>query len=375
MSARRVYLDWNATTPPWPEVVEVMRQTALEAWGNPSSVHAEGRQARAIIETLREAIAQLVQADPRDVILTSGGTEANALALNGARALVASRLDHPSVTRAAEALGDRGVAVAWLPVAPSGRLEPDSVRSALAELGAGATVVVTAVNHETGVVQPVHEVFEQVRAAGARLHVDAVQAAGKVDPELFRQADSIALAAHKLRGPKGIGALVFRGNPSLIRPLAWGGSQERGLRPGTQDAVLAAGFLSALAHSADGPARYQRLAAHRDRLEAALAGLARPNVTEHRAPHVSSLCVPGARGDELVAALDLAGLAVSSGSACSAGSSEASPVLRAMLGEERARSSIRISLGDGTDGDAIDFAISVLLRVLSSPGALASGNA
>lgn len=135
MSARRVYLDWNATAPPWPEVVEVMRQTALEAWANPSSVHAEGRKARAIIETLREAIAQLVEADPRDVILTSGGSEANALALNGARALVASRLDHPSVTRAAEALGDRGVAVAWLPVAPSGRLAPDSVRSALAELG------------------------------------------------------------------------------------------------------------------------------------------------------------------------------------------------------------------------------------------------
>ncbi len=371
MSARRVYLDWNATTPPLPEVVEVMRATALEAWGNPASVHTEGRKARALIETLREAIARLVESDPRDVVLTSGGTEANNLALSGAEALVASRLDHPSVTKAAEALAARGVPVVWLPIPRSGRLDPDSVREALGSLGPGATVAVTAVNHETGVVQPVSEIFEVVRGGEARLHVDAVQAIGKVEPELFRRADSIALAAHKLRGPKGIGALVFRGNPSRLRPLTWGGSQERGLRPGTQDAVLAAGFLTALAHSADGPARYARLAAERDRIEAALAGLAEPNVTEHRVPHVSSLYVPGARGDELVAALDLAGVAVSSGSACSAGSAEASPVLRAMLGEERAQRSIRVSLGDGTRPDEVELAISVLVRVLSPPTAIA----
>ena len=366
MSADRVYLDWNATTPPHPEVIEVMSVAARETWGNPSSVHHDGRSARAIIEALREVIAGLVQADPRDVVLTSGGTEANNLALSGARALVVSRLEHPSVTRSAEALADRGVPVVWLPVSSAGRVDPDSVGRALAGLEVGATAVVTVVNHETGVVQPLDAIFDVARGAGARLHVDAVQAVGKLAPESYWRADSIAVAAHKLRGPKGIGALVFRGSPALLRPVLRGGAQERGLRPGTQDPVLAAGFLRALERAADGPARYERLGLERDRIEAALGDLAQPNVTADRVPHVSSLFVPGARGDELVAALDLAGLSVSSGSACSAGSSEPSPALSAMLGDERALGSIRLSLGDATRPAEVDRAISVLIRLLSA---------
>lgn len=365
MTRARVYLDWNATTPPHAEVLEAMRAAHEDAWGNPSSVHADGRSARALIEELREAIARHFEADPRDVVLTSGGTEANNLALSGASALVTSRIEHPSVTRVAEELAGRGVPVVWLPVPPSGRIDPESVRQALSGLGPGATVAVMAVNHETGAIQPLDAIFEVARAARARLHADAVQALGKLPPEGHRRADSIAIAAHKLRGPKGIGALVFRGSPALIRPVLRGGSQERGLRPGTQDAVAAAGFLRALALSADGPDRHRALAPERDRLEAALARVAEPNVGEPRAPHVSSLWVEGARADELVAALDLEGIAVSSGSACSAGSSEPSPVLTAMLGEERARGSLRVSLGEGTTPAEVDLAISVMLRVLS----------
>lgn len=361
-----VYLDWNATTPPHPAVLEAMRAAADSAWGNPSSIHTAGRRARAIIEELREAIARLLESDPRDVVLTSGGTEANNLALGGATALVVSRLEHPSVTRMAEHLAAGGVPVVWLPVPRAGRIDPQSVRAALAGLGPGATVAVMAVNHETGVVQPLGPIFEAVRAAGARLHVDAVQAVGKLEPETYRRADSIALTAHKLRGPKGIGALVFRGSPALIRPLAHGGSQERGLRPGTQDAVLAAGFLRALAWAGDGPARHAALQAERERLERALTGLAEPNVDEPRVPHVASLFVPAARADELVAAFDLEGLQVSAGSACSAGSSEPSPVLTAMLGEARARGSFRVSIGEDTTTEEIDFAISVMTRVLSA---------
>lgn len=361
-----VYLDWNATTPPHRSVLQAMHDVASSAWGNPSSVHQAGRRARAIIEELREAIARLVESDPRDVVLTSGGTEANNLALSGATALVVSRLEHPSVTRMAEHLGTRGVPVVWLPVPRSGCIEPQSVRAALADLGPGATVAVMAVNHETGAIQPLGPIFEAAREGGARLHVDAVQAVGKLDPDGYRRADSIALTAHKLRGPKGIGALVFRGSPALLRPLAHGGSQERGLRPGTQDAVLAAGFLSALRRAGEGPSRYAGLRAERERLEQALAGLAEPNVGEPRAPHVASLFVPGARADELVAAFDLEGLQVSAGSACSAGSSEPSPVLTAMLGEARARGSFRVSLGEDTTTEQIDFAISVMTRVLSA---------
>jgi cysteine desulfurase len=360
-----IYLDWNATTPPHPEVLRAMQKAADDAWANPSSVHRLGARARAVIEDLREALARLLSADARDVVLTSGGTEANNLALSGASALVTSRLEHPSVTRMAEALAERGIRVAWVAVPPSGRLEPEAVREALRSVGAGATVAVTAVNHETGVLQPVQAILAEARAAGARLHLDAVQAVGKVDPELYRGADSVSLAAHKLRGPKGIGALLFRGNPAALRPLLRGGAQERGLRPGTQDPVAAAGFRRALELSLDGPARYLRLAPLRDRLEAALAGRAEPNVTSHRAPHVSSLYVAGCRGDVLVAALDLDGVCVSSGSACSAGSSEASPVLTAMLGEARAQASIRVSLGDATTAEEIERAISSMHRAFT----------
>lgn len=229
---KSVYLDWNATTPPLAEVVEAMAQTARKAWGNPASVHATGRAARDVVETAREAVAALVGASPRDVVFTSGGTEANNLALHGAPALVTSQLEHPSVTRVAESLAAAGRPVRWLPVGSSGRLEAGAVTEALVGLPPGAVVAVAAANHETGVVQPIDEIAQAAHGAGARLHVDAVQVAGKLLVEDLMKADTLAVAAHKIRGPKGIGALAYRPDRAP-RPLLLGGSQERGRRPGT----------------------------------------------------------------------------------------------------------------------------------------------
>jgi cysteine desulfurase len=305
------------------------------------------------VEDAREAVAALAGADARDVVLTSGGTEANNLALAGAPGLVASRLEHPSVTRVVEARAAAGLPVRFVAVGESGRVQPDAVGRALTELPAGSVVALSAVNHETGVVQPIADVARVARAAGARLHVDAVQAVGKLPPEVWRGGHTLALSAHKLRGPKGIGALVLTPG-TRVTPVLLGGSQERGLRPGTVDPVAAAGLGVAARRAVDGPARYERLAAVRDHLERSLGERARVNGgVSPRAPHVSNVSFTGVAGDELVAALDLDGVRVSSGSACSAGTSEPSPVILAMHGPERARGAVRVSLGEDTTMEEI----------------------
>jgi cysteine desulfurase len=363
------YLDWNATTPPLEAVVAAMADVARTAWGNPASVHGSGRAARDVVETAREAVAKLVGASARDVIFTSGGTEANNLALHLAPALVTSRLEHPSVTRVAEALEAAGRPVIWLPVPPSGRLSAASVEQALGALAnpAGAVVAVAAANHETGVLQPVGEIADVAHRLGARLHVDAVQAVGKVPVGQLSQADTFALAAHKMRGPKGVGALVHRPERAP-KPLLVGGSQERGRRPGTVDPAAAAGFRVAAEWAAAAADRAIGLAGLRDRVEQALVALgALPNGSEaERLPHVTNVSFPGRAGDELVAALDLLGVAVSSGSACSAGTTEPSKVITAMLGVERARGAVRISLGDATTGHELELALAAFGRVLRS---------
>lgn len=369
----RVYLDWNATTPPLPEALRAMQRASEDAWGNPASVHAHGRLARAQVESAREALAKLAGTDPRDVILTSGGTEANNLALRSAFAspssaarLLTSRLEHPSVTRVAEALETEGKArVRWIAVTPDGCLDLDDLRAALDE-GEVALVTVQAVNHETGAIQPVAEVVTLARARGALVHVDAVQAWGKLEVDLAL-GDTRSLAGHKLRGPKGIGALFVRPGTHL-EPVLRGGEQERGLRPGTVDPLAAAGLAAAVRHASVGPARYARLAALRDDLEQRLLGLVKAaarNGSGPRAPHVTNLAFPGWTGPELVAALDLEGVSISSGSACSAGTSAPSPVIAAMAGEERALSSVRVSLGDETTVDDVDFAALAFARVLA----------
>ena len=376
-----IYLDWNATTPPHPEVLAAMLRVWEQGWANPASVHGPGRKARAHIDRAREAVAALAGAPfhPRDVVLTSGGTEANNLALahvfsTPGGALVTSRIEHPSVVRAAEALADRGVVVSWVAPETSGRIAPEAVAEAIdraAKTAEVRLVTLQAVNHETGVLQPVAEVAAIAHARGARLHVDAVQALGRLDPEAWRGADLLSVAAHKLRGPKGIGALIPRPGIAL-RPLLFGGAQERGLRPGTQDAAAAAGFAVAADRAVQGPRRYAAVAPLRDQLERELLGLAPAaspirNGEAARAPHVINLSWPGWRGPELCAALDLEGIAVSSGSACAAGTAEPSPVLWAMVGEARAASAVRVSLGEETTADEIDETLARWARVVSRP--------
>jgi cysteine desulfurase len=370
-----VYLDWNATTPPLPEVVDAMAAAAREAWGNPSSVHTTGRKARACVEDAREAVARLAGCDPRDVVFTSGGTEANNLAIRSAftqagglgALLVTSRLEHPSVTRVAEALEREGRArVRWVRVHPTGTLDLEDLERALSE-GDVRLVAVQAVNSETGVVQPVAEVVAAAGRAGVRVHVDAVQAFGRSD-DVAAGADTRALAAHKIRGPKSIGALIAR--PSLaLAPVLLGGSQERGLRPGTIDAVAAAGLAAAARHALGSVAGWQRLGPLRDKLEAALLRLApgaRANGADApRMPHVANVAFPGWQGPELVAALDLEGVAVSAGSACSAGTAEPSAVLLAMGDAAAAASSVRFSLGEDTSPGDVDAAIAAASRVFA----------
>ena len=366
----RTYLDWNATTPPHPEVLAAMARAAEIAWANPSSIHADGRAARAVIEDARAAVAMLAGTDPRDVVFTSGGTEANNLALRSlvppGGALLTSRLEHPSVTRVAEALAREGRTVRWIAVDPAGVLDLADLEAGLTK---GALVTVQAVNHETGIIQPVAEVVALAKAAGARVHVDAIQGWGKID--VPAGWDTAAIAPHKLRGPKGIGALATR--PGVrIDPVLLGGAQEKGIRPGTTDAALAAGFGVAASRARTGPERWAALAVLRDRLETNLLALApsggpaqRVGDPARRVPHVANLVWPGWIGAELVAALDLEGLSVSSGSACSAGTVEPSPVLAAMIGLAEATRGVRLSLGDTTTGEDIDHAVAAFARVLA----------
>lgn len=389
-----IYLDWNATTPPHPDVLRAMREAAEVGWANPASVHGPGRRARAYVERAREAVAALTGYDARDVVLTSGGTEANNLALlsalgdvpgerrgasksaasAGPPALVISRIEHPSIVRMAAVVEAAGAKVVWVEPDNEGVVLPEAVALAMDRAAQEASlrlVVLQAVNHETGVIQPVAEVASLVHDRRALLHVDAVQAVGRLPREAWAGADLVSIAAHKIRGPKGVGALVTR--PGIrLRPLLVGGQQERGLRPGTQDAAAFAGFAIAAERAVSSPARYASIAELRDRLEVELIHVsqelgARPvrNGGDRRAPHVSNMSWPGWRGDELCAALDLEGVAVSSGSACSAGTAEPSPVLRAMVGEPRALSAVRVSLGEDTSLDDVLDAVARWRRVLT----------
>jgi cysteine desulfurase len=368
----RVYLDWNATTPPLPEVVDAMVAAAREAWGNPSSIHSFGRRARARIEEAREAVAALAHADARDVILTSGGTEANNIALRSAFArrggiLVTSRLEHPSVARVAEALEQSGQAgVRWVRVTEDGTVDLEDLARALGK-GDVRLVALQFANGETGVLQPLAEAASLAHRAGALVHVDAVQAFGRTAVS-SEGIDSMSLAGHKIRGPKSMGALVTR--PGLaLEPLLVGGSQERGLRPGTVDPVGAAGLAAAARHSIASPPRWGALGQLRTSLEAGLLRLA-PTARVHgaharRMPHVTSIAFPGWSSHELVAAFDLEGVAVSGGSACSAGTAEPSSALVAMGDPEGGASSVRFSLGEDTTREDVEATLEAAARILS----------
>ncbi|NRA33057.1 MAG: cysteine desulfurase [Polyangiaceae bacterium] len=369
MPAELIYLDWNATSPLHPTVVAAMQRAAEKHWGNPSSVHAAGRGAASVVEGVREQLAALLGTHHRDVLFTAGGTEANNLALHDTAALVLARIEHPSVTQMGETAASRGAPVVWVPVGASGCVEPEAVQEALESLPSEmqVTVCVTAVNHETGIIQDVTGISEVSRRFGARLHVDAVQALGKVSLDFLAGVDSLAVSAHKIRGPKGVGALLWRDSSSAPRPLLIGGAQQRGLRAGTLDPVTIAGFGAALERSPDGPERYSALASLRDRLQHSLGDRVRNNGdATRRVPHVLNVSVNGWRGDEMVAALDLLGICVSSGSACSAGTPEPSPVITEMLGVERAKEAVRISLGDEITDEIMSTVIPKFVQVLGA---------
>jgi cysteine desulfurase len=307
------------------------------------------------------------------VLLLSGGTEANNLALRShvrsvkSAVLITSELEHPSVSKTAAALAAEGACrVVWLRAESTGQVSLSDLESALRDVGPEALVAVQAINHETGVVQPLGDVFRLARQREARVHVDAVQAFGRTR-DIWLEADSRALAGHKLRGPKGIGALLLRPGGSVL-PSVHGGAQERGLRAGTVDPAACAGLAVAARHALSGPARYAQLGPLRDRLEQQLLQLApKSRIAGGGAPrahHVTNWVVPGVVGPELVAALSLEGLSVSAGSACSAGTVEPSPVLTAMLGAALGRSGMRFSLGEGSTAADVDAALAIVARVL-----------
>jgi cysteine desulfurase len=372
----RLYFDWNATTPPLRAAIEAMLAAYEAAWGNPSSVHAEGRAAKTRLEDARAEIAATVGARPLDLVLTSGGTEASNLAVSspfhdGRGALVLAPIEHASITALAEALAARGVDVRWAKVRPTGEVDVDDVARLLA-LGDVRLLAIQAVNGETGVVQPFEAIAALAQARGAVVHLDAIQAIGRVAKPAggwLAHADTIALASHKIRGPKGIGALATRpGHP--LRPVLLGGSQERGLRPGTQDAALAAGFAVAARHAREGFEAYRAVTPARDAFERGLLSLgAAVNGTGPRVAHVVNVSFRGWTSPELVAALDLEGLAASGGSACHAGIPEASATLTAMWGglaEEawRLHAPVRFSLPPSTTMEEVARALAIVERVV-----------
>jgi cysteine desulfurase len=360
----RVYLDWNATTPLRREAREAMA-AAWDFCGNPSSVHAEGRQARRLVEEARAAVAGAVGALPRNLVFTSGGTEANALALTpGLRRgsglpverLLVSAIEHASVLAGGrfptEAIGMIGVTGAGL-------LDLDRLRAKL-ENGPPALVSVMLANNETGVVQPVADVAEIVHAAGGLLHVDAIQALGKISFDIkVLDADLVTLSGHKIGGPKGVGAVALAEGVRGLEPLLRGGGQELGHRAGTENVSGIAGF-GAAAKAAMGARESDaiRLESLRNRLEWGLRETTGAIVFSGdvpRLPNTTLFTVPGLKAETAVIGFDLEGIAVSSGSACSSGKVQPSHVLKAMgYGPNTAQGAVRLSLGWSTSEADID---------------------
>jgi cysteine desulfurase len=347
-----LYLDYNATAPLRPEAREAML-AALAEPGNPSSIHAFGRRARAVKETARARVAALVGAEPAEILFTSGGTEANNLALARAPAasLIVSALEHDSVLAPAQTLARvGGKPVYILPALPSGLVDLAALERLLAEAPRPALVALMLANNETGAIQPVAEAQALVRAAGGLLLVDAIQAAGKLAVRFSGlQADMMSLSAHKLGGPTGIGALVLRGDLA-IEALQLGGGQELGRRAGTENLSGIAGFGAAAEAAGRDIGHMATIAAWRDGFEAAIRAAAADAVIHAggvaRLPNTSCIGMPGVAAELQVMAFDLAGLAVSAGSACSSGKMKPSHVLSAMgCSEAAAREAVRFSFG------------------------------
>jgi cysteine desulfurase len=361
---RSIYLDHSATSPLLPEAADAMRCTEVEGFGNPSSAHHAGRKARQALEDARECIAALLGAQPDEVTFTSGATEANNIAVLGlaASCVVTSYLEHPCVVEPLRHLEASEIAVEWLHVGTQGILNSRSFapRMTMSDAAARGTKLpihglacVMLANHETGAIQPVRDIALSL-PAGFVLHCDAAQAVGKI-PVNFRElgATTLAASAHKFGGPKGIGILVTKRGTKL-QPLMFGGHQQQGRRPGTEAVPLAVGMAAALEHATRNmAATFVKLAALRARMWEQLQAAATPVVLNGPeigatdvVPTTLNVSFPGCRADLLLMALDLAGVACSTGSACSSGSLLPSPVLRAMgVPDDVLRSALRFSFG------------------------------
>ncbi len=353
MTSLRTYLDHNASSPLRPAARAAMI-AACDVAGNPSSVHAEGRRARAIIETAREQVAALVGAKASEIVFVSGATEANNTVMAaGWKAICVSAIEHDSVLAPARACGAKVIA---LPAGQDGVVELPAVADALAKAtaGGGRTLLsVMIANNETGVVQPVSEAAELARTHGVALHVDAVQGPGRLPVDFsLLGADTLTFSSHKLGGPRGVGALVIRDGVSLPA-LVKGGGQERRRRGGTENVAGIAGFGAAAAEVASEHDTMRRISALRDRLEAGVVAATPDAViigrSAQRIGNTSCIALPGKSAETLVIRMDMEGIAVSAGAACSSGKVGANPVIMAMgLGEAVARSALRVSLGPET---------------------------
>ncbi|PYU00738.1 MAG: cysteine desulfurase NifS [Acidobacteria bacterium] len=371
----RVYLDYNATTPVEPEVLDAMLPYFSSAFGNASSIHTFGQRARAAVETAREQVAALIGTRPQEIFFTSGGTESDNHAIFGivgssttpsgrSPHVITSFVEHEAVLNACQALEKQGVDVTYLHVDQDGLIDLEDLRGALRT----ETVLITIMhaNNELGTIQPLEEIGRIAKQADVCFHTDAVQSAGKIPIDVNRfQLDLLSLSGHKLYAPKGIGALYVRGGTRL-KQLLYGGHHQRGMRPGTENVagIVGLGKAAEMASiSLENDAR--RLSALRDQLEHGLVNRI-PHSRIHggrapRTPNTANLAFPGVEGEALLIALDLKGLACSTGAACSSGAVEPSHVLTAIgLPAEEARASLRFSLGRHTTQADIDFALQVV---------------
>src|SRR5271156_6840257 len=366
---RRVYLDNNATTPMLPEVLEAMRPYCSEHFGNASSIHHHGQETRAAVERARESVAALLGCRPSEVVFTSGGTEGDNLAISGlARAgdhVISSTIEHHAVLNSCKHLEAIGCEVTYVPVDGRGLVDPDDVRRALRPNTKLITIMMA--NNETGVLQPVEEIGKIAAEADVYFHTDAVQAAGKVPLDVKRiGCDALTISGHKMHAPQGVGALYVR-KSTRLQPLFCGGRHERSRRAGTENVpgIVALGKAAQLAMQAFERGDDKNMSALRDRLqqgilaqaeEAGVNGQGAPRV-----PNTSSIYFDHIEGESMVISLDLKGLAVSTGAACSSGAIEPSHVLVAMgLRSDRARASIRFSVGKQNTEEEIDIALALV---------------
>lgn len=380
---QRTYFDHNATTPVDPCVLDAMLPHFREAYGNASSLHGFGQIARQGVETARRQVAKQLECEPRDLVFTSGGTEADNLAVfgiaresrNGAKHVITSQIEHPAVLNACQQLECEGVEVTYVPVGHDGVVSPDDVRAAIRS----STVLVSVMHasNEVGTLQPVAEIGRIAKEAGVLFHVDGVQSFGKVPTPVGELgADLFSLSAHKIYGPKGVGALYVRRGLQLTK-VQYGGKHERDRRPGTENVpgitgLGAAAELAGERWQSDG----NRIKALRDRLESGILERI-PDTHVHcaaspRLPNTASVRFDGAEAEPMLISLDLHGFAVSSGAACSSGSSEPSHVLSATgLSRNQAKSTLRFSLGRTNSEEDVDRLLEALpgivrrLRVLS----------